>query len=117
MLVADSEGWVPEIKVWILILVQKCLFCPVLLYCLLSFGLCPGKWDPLAQENCRDLSYTQFPAVLLPCRNLSLEGSFSAVAQLHFPGDVKVIPGVEPSGKIEMEIKVPVLAALRDVSH
>lgn len=46
--------------VWIFLLVQTCSF----LFILLSFGFCPGKWDPVAQESCRDLSCTpwSFPA-------------------------------------------------------
>lgn len=86
------------------------LLCTVLLCCQLSFGLCPGKWDPVAPESCRDLSCTQFPAVILQ--------ESSAVGQLMVftsPWDVKVIPAVEPDGKRQMEIEVHVLAALRDV--
>lgn len=65
----------------------------------------------------------------LPCRDPSLQESHSwrdpsqlslcsgtadGVQLLHFPEHVKVIPGVEPDGKRQMEIKVRVLAALRD---
>lgn len=99
-----------------------CLLWTVLLHCLLSFGLCPGKWDPLAQESCRSLS---FHIMILPCSipvPVGILRSYGrAVAQLMVFNlftslwDVKVTPGVEADGERQMEIRVHVLEVLRDV--
>lgn len=121
MAVADFERLVPEIRVWILVLVQTHSFCcspvlPALLWAL--------SWE-MASSGSRELQRFVLHTTILPCRipipvRILLIHQ-CAVAQLMVFSlftslwGVKVIPGVEPDGERQIEIKVHVVEALRDV--